>query len=92
MTSSDAADRHFDGNGWSAGVLIRKGEKGLDRDHGGAVVPDTHRFNFSVNGVKRPDPHSMMFSTDPMGVNSMLEVVGEAGKFQAWDRTCHMVR
>lgn len=88
VISSDAADVIPMGiGGGPAGLPMTKGEKGLwSVTTARPVAPDNYRFNFSVNGVKVPDPQSTTFTTDRIGVNSTFEVPGEAGKFQAWNR------
>ena len=49
------------------------------------MLPGTYRYNFRVNGARVPDPHATRFSEEFRGVNSVLEVTGPAGAFQAWD-------
>jgi enterochelin esterase-like enzyme len=88
VISSDAADVIPMGiGGGPAGLAMTKGDKGLwSVTTAKPVAPDNYRFNFSVNGVKVPDPQATTFTTDRIGVNSTFEVPGEGGKFQAWDK------
>jgi enterochelin esterase-like enzyme len=88
VISSDAADViPMGGASGPAGLPMTKGDKGLwSVTTSRPVAPDNYRFNFSVNGVKVPDPQSTTFTTDRIGVNSTFEVPGEAGKFQSWDK------
>jgi enterochelin esterase-like enzyme len=88
VISSDAADVIPMGiGGGPAGLMMTKGDKGLwSVTTARPVAPDNYRFNFSVNGVKVPDPQSTAFTTDRIGVNSTFEAPGEAGKFQSWNK------
>ena len=49
------------------------------------IVPGTYRYNFRVNGARVPDPQATRFSHERVGTNSILEVPGAAGAFQAYD-------
>ena len=49
------------------------------------IAPDTHRYNFEIDGVKVPDPMATTFSRERTGVNSTLEVLGAEGAFQSYD-------
>lgn len=46
----------------------------------------TYRVNFLVDGVKTPDPQATRFSEERTGVDSVVEVTGEDGDFQAWNK------
>lgn len=48
------------------------------------VPADTYRFDFEVDGVTMPDPQGTRFSETRVGTNSIFEVTGPAGAFQAW--------
>ncbi|WP_156169887.1 alpha/beta hydrolase [Aurantiacibacter luteus] len=48
------------------------------------VPADTYRYNFEIDGAKVPDPMAFTFSRERTGVNSVLEVPGEAGAFQTF--------
>jgi enterochelin esterase family protein len=88
VISSDAADVIPMGiGGGPAGLAMTKDARGLwSVTTEKPVAPDNYRFNFSVNGVKVPDPQSTTFTMDRIGVNSTFELPGEAGNFQAWNR------
>ncbi len=68
------------------------GERGLPlaRDETGLwsvttelpVPPDTYRYNFEVDGARVPDPMATTFSRERSGINSTMEIPGEAGAFQ----------
>ena len=49
------------------------------------IAPGTYRYNFRVNGARVPDPQATRFSHERVGTNSVLEVPGAAGAFQAYD-------
>ena len=49
------------------------------------IEPGTYRYNFRVNGARVPDPLATRFSHERVGTNSILEVPGAAGAFQAYD-------
>ena len=49
------------------------------------IAPGTYRYNFRVNGARVPDPQATRFSHERVGTNSILEVPGAAGAFQAYD-------
>lgn len=49
------------------------------------VPPGTYRYNFRVDGARVPDPQATRFSEERVGVNSVFEVPGPAGAFQAWN-------
>ena len=48
------------------------------------VPPDTYRYNFEVDGARVPDPMATTFSRERSGINSTMEIPGEAGAFQAF--------
>jgi enterochelin esterase family protein len=49
------------------------------------VEPGTYRYNFRVNGARVPDPQATRFSHERVATNSVFEVTGPEGAFQAWD-------
>ena len=49
------------------------------------VAPGTYRYNFRVNGARVPDPQATRFSHERVGTNSVFEVPGAEGAFQAYD-------
>jgi len=49
------------------------------------IIPGTYRYNFRVDGARVPDPQATRFSEERTGINSILEVTGPAGAFQAYD-------
>ena len=49
------------------------------------IAAGTYRYNFRVNGARVPDPQATRFSHERVGTNSILEVPGAAGAFQAYD-------
>jgi enterochelin esterase family protein len=49
------------------------------------IAPGTYRYNFRVNGARVPDPQATRFSHERVGTNSILEVPGAEGAFQAFD-------
>jgi enterochelin esterase-like enzyme len=50
-----------------------------------AVPADSYRFAFQVDGVKVPNPQGTTFSHERVGTNSIFEVIGPDGEFQAYD-------
>ncbi len=50
------------------------------------VAPDTYRYNFNVDGVAVPDPQGTTFSLTRIGQFSTLEVSGQEGAFQSYDK------
>lgn len=86
VTSSDADPAIPMGMGGPAGVPLTKDALGLWTGTTAVpMLPGTYRYNFRVNGARVPDPHATRFSEEFRGVNSVLEVTGPAGAFQAWD-------
>ena len=49
------------------------------------IAAGTYRYNFRVNGARVPDPQATRFSHERVGTNSILEVPGAEGAFQAFD-------
>lgn len=49
-----------------------------------SIAPDTHRFNFQVDGASVPDPLATTFSHQRTGTNSTFEILGPEGAFQTW--------
>lgn len=49
------------------------------------IIPGTYRYNFRVDDARVPDPQATRFSEERTGINSILEVTGPAGAFQAYD-------
>jgi enterochelin esterase family protein len=86
VTSSDygpAIPMGFGGG--PPGLAMTKDTSGLWSVTTTAFEPGTYRYNFRVNGARVPDPQATRFSHERVGTNSVLEVPGEAGAFQAYD-------
>jgi len=49
------------------------------------IPPDNYRYDFEVDGVKVPDPLATRFVHERAGADSIFEVKGLAGDFQAFD-------
>jgi enterochelin esterase-like enzyme len=49
------------------------------------IIPGTYRYNFRVDGARVPDPQATRFSEERTGINSILEVTGSEGAFQAYN-------
>ncbi|MEO8562692.1 MAG: alpha/beta hydrolase-fold protein [bacterium] len=88
VTSSDAAAAiPFGMGGGPVGVPLTKDTLGLwTGTTAVSVDPGTYRFNFRVDGARVPDPQGTRFSEERVGTNSVFEVLGAAGAFQAYDR------
>ena len=88
VTSSDADPAIPMGgmNGAPAGLPLIRDTVGLwSGTTAVPMSPGTYRYNFRVNGARVPDPRATRFSEERTGVNSILEVTGAAGTFQAFD-------
>lgn len=72
--------------GTPAGLPLSKDSLGLwSGTTATPVLPGTYRHNFRINGARVPDPRTTRFSEERTGINSILEVTGAAGEFQAFD-------
>ncbi|MEO8621264.1 MAG: alpha/beta hydrolase-fold protein [bacterium] len=89
VTSSDnAAAIPFGSAGGPGGVAMTKDSLGLwSGTTAVPVEPGTYRYDFRVNGARVPDPQATRFSEERVGTNSVFEVAGPAGAFQAYDRS-----
>ena len=87
VTSSDYAPAIPMGFGGAPpGLAMAKDTSGLwSATTSVPVEPGTYRFNFRVNGARVPDPQATRFSEERVGVNSVFEVTGTDGAFQAYD-------
>ncbi len=73
--------------GEQAGLAMTKDQSGLwSVTTQQPLAADTYRFNFQVNGARVPSPLATEFSAERTGINSLVEVPGEAGAFQSWNR------
>ncbi|MXP27131.1 esterase [Altererythrobacter indicus] len=73
--------------GSPVGLPMQKGPGGLWSVTTDKPFPaDTYRFNFQVDGVRVPDPLATNFSEERIGVDSVMEVPGPAGAFQAYHK------
>jgi enterochelin esterase-like enzyme len=86
VTSTDYAPAIPLGFGGPPGLAMTKDTSGL----WSATTPapfeaGTFRYNFRVNGARVPDPQATRFSHERVGTNSVLEVPGPEGDFQAYD-------
>ncbi|MXO71992.1 esterase [Alteraurantiacibacter buctensis] len=71
--------------GTERGLAMTKDATGLWSATTALPVPaDNYRYNFQIDGVKVPDPMATTFSRERVGVNSTVDLPGEAGAFQAW--------
>jgi enterochelin esterase-like enzyme len=88
VTSSDYAPAIPMGTpGTPPGLALTKDTMGLwTATTAVPIEPGTYRYNFRVNGARVPDPQSTRFSEERVGTNSILEVPGSPGAFQAYDR------
>ncbi|MEO6528517.1 MAG: alpha/beta hydrolase-fold protein [Gemmatimonadaceae bacterium] len=93
VTSSDYAPAIPMGFGGPPGLEMAKDTSGLwSATTTVPVEPGTYRYNFRVNGARVPDPQATRFSEERVGVNSVFEVTGAEGAFQAYDpKTPHGV-
>jgi enterochelin esterase family protein len=89
VTSADAAAAIPMGfGGGPPGLVMTKDSTGLwTVTTAVPVEPGTYRFNFRVNGARVPDPQTTRFSDERVGTNSVFEVPGPDGAFQAYDRS-----
>jgi enterochelin esterase-like enzyme len=89
VTSSDnAAAIPFGMGGGPVGVPLTKDSLGLWTGTTAVPVePGTYRYNFRVNGARVPDPQATRFSHERVGTNSVFEVLGPEGAFQAYDKS-----
>ena len=88
VTSSDYAPAIPLGFGGPPGLAMTKDTSGLwSATTAAPFEPGTYRYNFRVNGARVPDPQAVRFSEERTATNSVLEVTGPEGAFQAWDPT-----
>lgn len=87
VTSSDYAPAIPLGfGGGPPGLAMQKDTSGLwSVTTSVPIPPGTYRYDFRVNGARVPDPQATRFSHERTGTNSVLEVPGDAGAFQAYD-------
>ena len=86
VTSSDYAPAIPLGFGGPPGLAMTKDTSGLwSATTAAPFEAGTFRYNFRVNGARVPDPQATRFSHERVGTNSVLEVPGEEGAFQAYD-------
>jgi len=86
VTSTDYAPAIPMGFGGPPGLEMTKDTSGLwSATTSVPIAPGTYRYNFRVNGARVPDPQATRFSHERVGTNSVLEVPGAAGAFQAYD-------
>ena len=86
VTSSDADPAIPTGfGGGPSGLTLTKDSLGLwSGTTAVPVKPGTYRYNFRVSGARVPDPRATRFSEERTGINSILEVTGPEGAFQAF--------
>ena len=86
VTSTDYAPAIPLGFGGPPGLAMAKDTSGLwSVTTTAPFEPGTYRYNFRVNGARVPDPQATRFSHERVGTNSVLEVPGAEGAFQAYD-------
>lgn len=86
VTSTDYAPAIPLGFGGPPGLAMAKDTSGLwSVTTTAAFEPGTYRYDFRVNGARVPDPQATRFSHERVGTNSVLEVPGAEGTFQAYD-------
>jgi enterochelin esterase-like enzyme len=86
VTSSDYAPAIPLGFGGPPGLAMAKDTSGLwSVTTSAPFEPGTYRYNFRVDGARVPDPQATRFSHERVGTNSVLEVPGAEGAFQAYD-------
>lgn len=84
LTSADLPDMPSGPGG--AGIVMSKDANGLWSGTTAKPVPaDNYRYSFAVNGAVVPNPQVDTYSRQRTGVQSTLEVPGEAGRFQSFD-------
>ena len=86
VTSTDYAPAIPLGFGGPPGLPMTKDTSGLwSATTAAPFEPGTYRYNFRVDGARVPDPQATRFSHERVGTNSVLEVPGAEGAFQAYD-------
>ena len=86
VTSSDYAPAIPLGFGGPPGLAMTKDTSGLwTATTAAPFEAGTFRYNFRVDGARVPDPQATRFSEERVGTNSVLEVPGDEGVFQAYD-------
>jgi enterochelin esterase family protein len=86
VTSTDYAPAIPLGFGGPPGLAMTKDTSGLwSATTAAPFAPGTYRYNFRVNGARVPDPQATRFSHERVATNSVLEVTGPEGAFQAYD-------
>jgi enterochelin esterase-like enzyme len=86
VTSSDYAPAIPLGFGGPPGLAMTKDTSGLwSATTAAPFEAGTFRYNFRVDGARVPDPQATRFSEERVGTNSVLEVPGDEGAFQAYD-------
>ena len=86
VTSADYAPAIPLGFGGPAGLAMTKDTSGLwTATTSAPFEAGTFRYNFRVDGARVPDPQATRFSHERVGTNSVLEVPGDEGAFQAYD-------
>jgi len=86
VTSTDYAPAIPLGFGGPAGLAMTKDTSGLwTATTSAPFEAGTFRYNFRVDGARVPDPQATRFSHERVGTNSVLEVPGDEGAFQAYD-------
>ena len=86
VTSTDYQPAIPLGFGGPPGLAMAKDTSGLwSATTSAPFEPGTYRYNFRVDGARVPDPQATRFSHERVGTNSVLEVPGAEGAFQAYD-------
>jgi len=86
VTSTDYQPAIPLGFGGPPGLAMAKDTSGLwSVTTTAPFEPGTYRYNFRVDGARVPDPQATRFSHERVGTNSVLEVPGAEGAFQAYD-------
>ena len=86
VTSSDYAPAIPLGFAGPPGLAMTKDTSGLwSATTSAPFEAGTFRYNFRVDGARVPDPQATRFSHERVGTNSVLEVPGTDGAFQAYD-------
>lgn len=85
-SDADPAIPMFGAGGAPGGLAMTKDSTGLwSATTAIPMLPGTYRYDFIVNSARVPDPRATRFSEERTGTNSVLEVTGGAGAFQAYD-------
>lgn len=85
-SDADPAIPMFGAGGAPGGLPMTKDSTGLwSATTAIPMLPGTYRYDFIVNSARVPDPRATRFSEERTGTNSVLEVTGGAGAFQAYD-------